>query len=176
MSQHRALLTLLSPALLALGCAANPPPRATALEVAEACAGISDEHAASAVAALRRDVDSVRIARERTNTKPFLERTVGADVHVRATSGLTAQWLTRLLQCHALRDESGAACGSAPCPLAAGRIAIDVSPTGSGFFISIRSTDVDVAREIARRSQIVFAPQNLERETGVVPLTATLAP
>lgn len=173
---HRASVAVLSSVLAVAGCAVNPPPPPSAVVVAESCSGISDEQARAAVFALRRDVDSVRVARERTNTKPFLERTVGADVHVRASPGATAQWLTRLLQCHALHDASGATCGSSPCPLAAGRVAIDVSPTASGFFIAIRSTDVDVAREIARRAQIIFRPPNMDRETGAAALTAELEP
>ena len=133
--------------------------------MARTCAGISEAQARTVLIDLHPDVDRVEAVRERTNTKLFVERPVGADVHVRATPGMTAQWLTRLIQCHLVREESGVSYAHSERPLGLARVKIDVSPTAAGFVIAIRSNDSDVAREIARRSKVLFEPAGAAGES-----------
>lgn len=147
--------------LAVTGCAESVALRPTATEVANVCAGIPDAQARTSLTDLRADVDVVEAARETSMTKPFLSRSVGADIHVRATPGMTAQWLARLVECHMATELVGAACTSSECPLGLARVTISVSPTATGFTLAIRSNDPDVAREVARRSELLFEPQPL---------------
>jgi hypothetical protein len=74
---------------------------------------------------------------------------------------MTAQWLARLVECHMATELAGAACTSSECPLGLARVTISVSPTATGFALAIRSNDPDVAREVARRSELLFDPRPL---------------
>ena len=107
---------------------------------------------------LRDDVDRVEAVREPITTKVSVTRSLGADVHVRAKPGMTAQWLARLAECHAARESAGLFCTSSECPLRLARVTTSVSATVDGFILAIRSDDPAVAREIAHRAQEVFRP------------------
>lgn len=83
------------------------------------------------------------------------ERMVGATVTFRAISGLTAEWLQRVVTCHLARN---AALGHlvpemADCPLVPRDVEARVSPAGDGFAVAIRSSDPKIAREILARAQ-----------------------
>jgi hypothetical protein len=106
----------------------------------------------------------VETIREPTKTKPFVLRPVGADVYVRATSGMTAEWLARLTQCYLAREGHGASCDRSSCPLALAGTTSDVTSTGTGFVVALRSSDFDVAREIAHRAAFLFGSA---RDTSV---------
>jgi len=141
------------------GCAESVAARPTATEVANVCAGIPDAQARTALATLRNDVDAVEIIPETSTPKPFGFRPGGADIHVRAEPGWTAQWLARLVECHGVTELAGTACTTSECPLGLARVTTEVSATATGFTIALRSSDSDVAREVARRSGLVFQPQ-----------------
>jgi hypothetical protein len=126
--------------------------------VADVCAGIPAEQARTTFAALSRDVDGVDVVREETTMKPFVLRTVGADIHFRAEPGWTTPWLGRVVACRALSETAGAPCAGAECPLGLAGVTAGVSATDTGFTIAIRSDDYDVAREVARRSQLLLVP------------------
>ena len=89
---------------------------------------------------------------------PHLE---GAAVVFRAVPGMTAQWLQRLVNCHAARM---AVLGhDAPemqhCPLVSHNLTAVVTPRSTGFAVEMRSDDPDTAREILQRAkQLVSQP------------------
>lgn len=157
----RAFVLAAVAALQLAACAerVTTPPRPTAAELARACAGISDAPGHDLLVDLREDVDRVDAVRETMKTKPFVPYAVGADVHVRARQGMTAQWLARLAECHAVREAMGFPCTSGECPLRLPRVTTTVSSTARGFTIAIRSEDPAVAREIVRRAELVFRPE-----------------
>jgi hypothetical protein len=156
----RSLALVAVTALAAAGCAESVAPRPTAAEVAGVCAGISDAPAQDFLTDLRDDVDGIEAVRATTTTKPIVTHSVGADVHLRARPGMTAQWLARLAECHAAREAAGVACTSSECPLRLARVTTSVSPTATGFTLAIRTDDPAVAHEIVRRAEIVLRSQS----------------
>lgn len=155
-------LAVAAGALHVAACAESvtAPARPTGAEVARVCMGISDTPAQDLLVDLREDVDRVDAVRETMKTRPFVSYTVGADVHVRARQGMTAQWLARLAECHAVREAAGMACTSAECPLGLPRVKTTVSSTPSGFTVELRSDDPAIAREIVRRAELAFRPES----------------
>ncbi len=149
-------------ALAAASCAESVAPRPTAAEVAHVCAGISTAPAQDFLVDLRDDVDRVEAVHEPITTKVSVTHSLGADVHVRAKPGMTAQWLARLAECHAVGESAGAVCTTSECPLRLARVTTSVSTTDDGFILAIRSDDPTVAREIVRRAQAVLRPQSAQ--------------
>lgn len=146
-------------ASLAVGCMETTPERRpSAVEVARVCAGISEAEARATLEELRPDVEYVDVVRQATRTKPVIERTVGVDVYVRAKRGMTAEWMSRLVDCHMASENVGVACTSAACPLHLAHVSTRVTSTADAFRIAIRSDDPKVAREIVQRSKLVFEP------------------
>lgn len=154
----RPLVIVAVTALALAACAESVAPRPTAADAARVCDGISDAPAQDFLTDLRDDVDRVEAVQEPITAKVSVTHTLGADVHVRAKPGMTAQWLARLAECHGVREAAGMACTSAECPLRLARVTTSVSTTATGFILAIRSDDPAVAREIVRRAQIVFRP------------------
>ena len=143
-------------ALVASGCAETTAVRPSSANVAQTCAGIPDAQARAFVTDLRADVERVETVREPTKTKPFVVHTVGADVYVRATPGMTTQWLTRLTQCHLVREGCGASQDHSSCPLGVAGTTVDVSSTSTGFVVAVRSSDFVAAQEIVRRANALL--------------------
>ncbi len=121
-----------------------------------ACAGLPDALLERTVAELRASVESVEPLRD--GGGKLTPRLIGAVVQVRATPGMTAGWLERVLQCDAARQGAAAACSPGGCPLAPPGAARDVTPTNAGFAIALRSRDMDTAREIERRAKAFARP------------------
>jgi hypothetical protein len=72
----------------------------------------------------------------------------GVALTLRATPGMTEEWLGRLIQCHVAHYAVvGVASSPEPSPLLVSGAVIRVSSTGLGFRVSITSSDMDVARE-----------------------------
>jgi hypothetical protein len=136
--------------LLAFGCAgsAPPPPQSAA----QLCAGIPEAEARAGLAGMQPAIDSVepltvRIAMGRG----FSTREEGATAYIRATPGVTQQWVGRVLQCH--RSQYGAGTpGSEADPLTLADVDASVAATETGFAVQIRSKDSGVAKEIVRRA------------------------
>lgn len=157
------LAAAVSSGIFGVGCAESVAPHPSTADVSLVCAGIADAQARSSLKDLRDGVDRVEVARETTRTKPFVQRSVGADIHIRAKQGMTAQWLARVVDCHVVSEAaSHAFCTTAECPLGLDRVTTTVSGTPTGFTVAIRSNDSAVAREIARRSQFFFDTHRLE--------------
>jgi hypothetical protein len=83
----------------------------------------------------------------------------GVALYVRATPGLTEQWVDRVIECHvahhaAHRAETGApVADDVGCPLAVDDTRIAVSPTSTGFRVAITSPDPEVARELLEKGR-----------------------
>lgn len=128
---------------------------------AQACVGISDEN---------RDLSPFEHPEEIAAVKPLMERVqlgrasserlAGAVVTVRAVPGLTAEWLQRIVDCHLARNASlGQFVPEMPnCPLVPKGVEAKVISAGNGFAVSIRSNDVETAKEILARSQRLQEP------------------
>ena len=130
---------------------------------AQVCAGISDEDRDLSPFANRKDIRSVG---DLTETEgggegTFVERVAGLQVVFRATPGLSAEWLQRVVDCHLARNavigHEAAAHEMDYCPLTLRGVAARVSSTGDGFAISIRSNDQKVVEELRRRGRALLA-------------------
>jgi len=83
----------------------------------------------------------------------------GAVVYMSAAPGLTAEWLSHLIDCYqAQTAEFGAAPpASESCPLTGAEVSCSVEPTHSGFAVSIRSPHWAAAHHIYELSERLAA-------------------
>jgi hypothetical protein len=106
----------------------------------------------------RRDtIERVEEVRERIFPKapPQL---VGAAIYVRATPGITEQWLGRVVECHlAHRAALGALASDAATSPFAESAQVAVSSTPTSFRVAITSPDLDVARSVLAKSERLVA-------------------
>lgn len=117
-----------------------------------ACAGLPRAEVDQAMGELLANVEGVESLHDSSNSKvpPHL---VGAVVQVRATRGMTSEYLGRVLQCHAAQRRA-VACGSErSCALALEGANREVTTTPTGFAVTLRSRNAEVAREIERRAR-----------------------
>lgn len=131
---------------------------AQALTVAEdkACAGLDDDDRVTSPFYHREDISEIskadRTAQEGYGTH---QEFAGGRAVFRATPGMTAEWLQRLVDCHLAR--AAAVGNSMPemnyCPLALKDVSAVVSSAGNGFAITVTSNDPATAAEIWRRIQ-----------------------
>lgn len=112
----------------------------------------------------REDIVSVVALRERVlgvGDEAPQEHVVGATVLFRATPGMTAEWLQRIVDCHLARN---AALGHdvpemSYCPLVLPGVTARARSTRGGFAIDVRADDRDTADEVLRRAQaLLHAP------------------
>ncbi len=123
---------------------------------ARACVGISPEDRDMSPFERVEDIAIVEPLRERTgNYKAPRVRTTGAVVTFRALPGMTAEWLQRTIDCHLARNAAlGHVAPEMPsCPLVPNGVEAQVSSTGNGFAVTIRSDDSKTADEILSRAQ-----------------------
>jgi hypothetical protein len=133
-----------------------------ALRAAEArmCAGLSESDRDMSPFAHPEDIASVQPLKRMEpayagyGSASSSETTVGATVLFRATPGMTAEWLQRLVDCHSAR---AAAVGfempeMTYCPLTLKGVEATVVPARGGFAVEIRSDDAAMTNEILRRS------------------------
>ena len=77
----------------------------------------------------------------------------GARITFRAVSGMTGEWLQRVVDCHLARN---AVIGNDEtmgfCPLAVPQVTASVTSTGKGFAIDVTSDDADSAQEVVKRA------------------------
>ncbi|MCL2448253.1 MAG: hypothetical protein FWD17_04850 [Polyangiaceae bacterium] len=123
---------------------------------ASACAEVPVEDRDLGPLASRSRIAGVEDLSEHVHPKE-LAQPVGAAIVVRATPGLTAEWLGRLISCHmAHHAVVGNGIADAASPLFVSDARIAVSSTGDGFRISITANDVDAARQIIERAHAMF--------------------
>lgn len=145
-------------ALVLAACTSNPQPTEPTERTestARPCAGIPDREAETALDAIRPNIDGVEAKKLTTypgKGTPW-QQLVGAVIYVRATPGMTAPYLTRLLRCHALEHVPTLCTAKGGCPFALRGAQINATPTSTGFAVSIASEEPEIAAEILQRSQ-----------------------
>jgi len=113
-----------------------------------ACLEVPDVQRDAGPLARKDEITGVEALQERPNTKAA-PRPVGVAGYLRATPGMTEQWIGRVIECHlAHRAVVGTRVAEQACPLSAEEARIDVSSTDTGFRVSITSKDVTVARSL----------------------------
>jgi hypothetical protein len=123
---------------------------------AQSCAGISDDDRDISPFYHREEITSVQPANAPSpRGKGDPGHVTGAVVTFRAVSGLTAEWLQRIVDCHIARNNAlGNDMPEMPyCPLVPKGVTAKVSSTGDGFAVTIESQDPNTAQEILRRAQ-----------------------
>ena len=121
-----------------------------------ACAGIDEADRAMSPFDHTEDIASVTPLTEHHSAgKATTQVTVGAAVTFRAVPGLTAEWLQRAVDCHIARNASlGNVVPEMPnCPLVPKGATAQVTSTGDGFSVAIRSDDPASAKDILARAQ-----------------------
>lgn len=122
---------------------------------AAACVGIdpSDRDASPFVHV--EDIESVRsLVETRVAGRSQIEEETGAVVRFRAVSGLTSEWLQRVVDCHLARSAALGhdVAGMPNCPLVPKGATAVVSSTGNGFAVAIRGDDEEAIDEIILRA------------------------
>lgn len=132
-----------------------------------ACAGLGDDERDTSPFAHVEDIASVAALKFPTNSgKVDRSRlhppTGGAVVTFVAVPGMTAEWLQRVVDCHLARNASvGHVDPTMPeCPLVLKDVTAEVTSTGKGFAVAMRSTDPATAREILRRARLLIQSPN----------------
>jgi hypothetical protein len=130
---------------------------AAALRDAEvsACIEVPDADRDGGPFAHRDLIEYVEEVRDRLYPKQMAQ-TFGIAVYVRATPGITEQWLGRVIKCHQAHLAVAGASDNAADPLvrADARIKIDSTPTG--FRVAITSPDLDTARALVEKGHALF--------------------
>jgi hypothetical protein len=97
------------------------------------------------------------VAIEALKARPYAKGLVqpsGIAVYVRASPGLTVEWMDRVLACHlARRAVVGDGMADRESPLFVNDTRIALSSTGDGFRFTITSRDIDAAREIIEKGR-----------------------
>lgn len=164
--------TILLSALVVLvaGCATSSP-STLADEAARACTGVSEDDLKNAPFARPEDITSVQpllVEAYPRDDNPPTYQLGGAVVTVRASPGLTAEWLQRLANCDLARGPALAQ--SVPevanSPLAFRGASAYVRSTGDGFAIEISSDERRVAKEILASAERLYQQPHLAPPTG----------
>lgn len=132
------------------------------LQAAEArlCVGLSPEDRDMSPFEHVDDIAGVKVLKEKkVDGKRTSDSTTGVIVTFRAVPGLTAEWLKRVIDCHIARNE---AVGNAEplmpnCPLMPKGVTASVASAGSGFEVTVRSSDPEAAKEIVARGNRLAA-------------------
>jgi hypothetical protein len=127
---------------------------------ARACVGVPAADRDESPFDHREDIERVEPFYVSDGGKLQHRRLEGAVVTFRAMSGMSAPWLQRVVDCHLARN---AALGHdvpemAYCPLVPKGVSGTVTPTPTGFAVTVRSDDGAVADEVWRRAQSLVGP------------------
>jgi hypothetical protein len=118
-----------------------------------ACAEVSDTDRDQGPFAHRERITDVELLRDRPYPKEMLQP-AGVAIYMRASAGLTEQWLGHVLECHlAHHAVVGSQAVGRPSPLLVNDARVSLSSTLDGFRIAITARDVSAAREIIERAQ-----------------------
>jgi hypothetical protein len=133
-----------------VGCAETGSPELRGAAAVDrerlACAEVPDRDRDAGILAMRGQIVAVEEVRDKVFPKapPQL---VGVRIDVRATPGVTQQWIGRVIGCHAAHYAVAGAAGAPASPVLVPGARVRVSSTADGFRISITSDDLDVARQ-----------------------------
>ena len=117
-----------------------------------ACYGISDADRDMGPFAREAGVTGVEVVRDRGVFPKGPLEPVGVSVYVRADSGMTQQWLGRIVACH-MAHVAVTGRETRPSPLAVSNADVTVSSTQVGFRVTITSHDRDTARSVVERGR-----------------------
>ncbi len=122
----------------------------------QACEGLSEDDRDISPFYHREDISSVSVLEESVPAgKATVNKTTGAKIEFKATEGMTAEWLQRVVDCHIAR--ASALGHSIPemdyCPLVPKDVKATVSSTGRGFVVKVTSSDPATVKEIIRRAE-----------------------
>lgn len=146
-------------------CAGSPgaPPadtsRATLQAAVEpsACIGLSEADRETSPFARRSDIVRVETLRTQPATAKETQvgRLQGASITVRATPGLTPEYLQRIVSCHVARDPAMAATRPelSSSPLSVKGASAMVESAGDAFRIDIKGDSKEASEEIAQRAK-----------------------
>jgi hypothetical protein len=155
----------------ALGCSAqsnllHPSTQASAAQAREieasACSDVPAADRDLGPLGHRDRISGVEVLQDRPYPKQMLQP-AGVAIYVRATPGMTEQWLSRVLECHMAHEATAMASTSDrhdPFLVEDARVAL--SPTSDGFRITITTKDVGAAREIIDRARVVAGDPRLQ--------------
>jgi hypothetical protein len=116
-----------------------------------ACFEVPDGERDAGPFARRDQIVAVEVLRERLFPKAPPQK-VGVAVYLRASPGMTEQWIGRVIECHlAHRAVVGARVAEQACPLSLEEARVGVSSTFAGFRVAITSKDLAVARSLIER-------------------------
>jgi hypothetical protein len=141
--------TLGALASVVVGCAAESAEsrRAAAADhERSACAAVPDRDRDEGLFAMRDQIVGVQEVRDRVFPKapPQL---VGVRIDLRATPGVTEQWIGRIIGCHVAHYAVVGGAPAVPSPILVPGAQVRVSSTSDGFRVSVTSNDADVARQ-----------------------------
>jgi hypothetical protein len=119
-----------------------------------ACVEVPDADRDGGPFARRDRIAYVEEVRDRVYPKQ-MPQTFGIAVYIRATPGVTEQWLGRIIKCHQAHYATvGTADVADPLVGVDARVKIDSTPTG--FRVAITSPDLDVARALVEKGHALF--------------------
>jgi hypothetical protein len=121
---------------------------------AAACAEVPDADRDQGPFAHRERITDVELLRDRPYPKEMLQP-AGVAIYMRASNGLTEQWLGHVLECHLAHHAvvGDRMASGRPSPLLVDEARVSLSSTIDGFRIAITARDVAVARQIIERAQ-----------------------
>ncbi len=154
-------LGLCAVATAACSSAAQPVPTT----IAAGCAQLNDTQAVTAKLLEPGAVHSVRKFEKREFLARAIQpmRTLGADLYVHATPGVTPEYLERNLSCHAAQGTAL----SAHDPFLPGRGAVEkveVRPAGHSYAVRIVGRDSEAGRMIWQRASQLVSPGSVTVE------------
>jgi len=128
-------------------------PGAKSASVDSACAGIPVQDREIGPFGDRQQIIAVTpLTETMTHLKFSWNQLRGAQIFMRATPGMTKQWLNRLGHCHLAMEEGVAASGSEVVadPFAVAPLEVNVEDTPQGFVMYLRTEqlDTDVANRV----------------------------
>ncbi|MFO0589379.1 MAG: hypothetical protein U0441_17710 [Polyangiaceae bacterium] len=163
------VLAIFAPPLLAAACAATSLDREAENRSRAAdrlCVGIPADVRTTDPLLSSRAVVDVAPLRAVVMPKAGAPVQIGAVVRLRATPGMTREWLQREIDCHIAADATATAeTENGACPLALADGSVTVSSTGSGFAVAIPGRPEDVADLLARANRLLAATPDPDRET-----------
>ncbi len=145
---HRSVLTVILGSLAAAcGATTGAQPRAATAAEQEraACAEISDAERDAGPFARRDRIVGVEPIHQVVSPKAPAP-IAGVAVYLRATPGMTEQWLGRVIECHVAHRSALAASSNDPLLVGDARIAVSTTPTA--FRVAITSNDQESAQRI----------------------------
>jgi hypothetical protein len=121
-----------------------------------ACYGVSDSDRDLGPFARTDGVTGVEVVKDRGVFPKAAPVPVGVAVYLRAESGMTEQWLGRVVACHIAHI---AVVGQEPrqSPLSVRNADVTISSTPVGFRVAITSHNSDVARSVVERGRELAA-------------------